>query len=291
MPAAPQVITRRSVLIAAGLIFIGSAGIQTSSAVSAGLFDSYGPFGTSALRMMIAALILLAMVRPRLRGRSRSEWLGIAVYGVAMALMNLCLYSAIERLPLGVAVTLDFLGPCAVALAASRRWREGLCAVASLLGVALISVGPWGYFDLVGYAAGLGAAFFFGLYTVFASRVGKAGNGLDGLALSVAVAGLFTLPLGVPHAASVSASEWGLLALSAVIGVVIPYSVDTLAGRLTSAPVIGTLFAIDPAMGSLVGWLMLGQTMSAVALCGVFVVMLSGALLVWLSEKESPGAA
>ncbi|KQB86540.1 EamA family transporter [Corynebacterium lowii] len=205
MIASPN-LTRRAVLCAAGLILLGSAGIQTSSAISAGLFSSYGTFGTSALRMIIAALVLLLLVRPSLRGRERSEWMGIVVYGVAMALMNLCLYNAIDRLPLGVAVTLDFLGPCAVALMASRRLKEGLCAGVSLLGVALISAGPWGYFDLIGYAAGLGAAFFFGLYTVFAAKVGKAGSGLDGLALSVTVAALITLPLALPHLGQVSVS-------------------------------------------------------------------------------------
>ncbi|WP_260856808.1 hypothetical protein [Kocuria rhizophila] len=157
------VLSRRAVLTATGLVFVGSAAIQLSSAISSTLFASYGTVGTSALRILIAAALLLVLVRPRVRRRSRSEWLGIVGYGAAMAAMNVSLYAAVDRLPLGVAVTLEFLGPCAVALVAARRVREGACALLSLGGVVLISAGPSGYFDALGYAAGLLAAVFFGL--------------------------------------------------------------------------------------------------------------------------------
>lgn len=260
---------------------IGSAGIQVSSAISSALFSSYGAVGVSALRSMIAAVILLLLIRPRLRGRHRSEWVGIGVYGAAMALMNISLYLAIERLPLGIAVTLEFLGPCAVALVASRRVKEGVCALLSLVGVALISVGPTGYFDLIGYTAGILAATFFGLYTVFAAKVGKSDSGLEGLALSVTVSALLTSPVAVAQAGHVMPNHWTLLVLAAIVGVVVPYSVDTIAGRITSARIIGTLFAINPAMGAFVGFLALNETITPTALVGVLVVMLSGALLVW----------
>ncbi|WP_308169149.1 EamA family transporter [Cellulomonas hominis] len=279
-PAAP--VDRRRVLQAMGLIAVGSLGIQTSSALSASLFDSLGSAPVSSLRLVIAALVLLAVLRPRLRGRSRTAWAGVVVYGVAMAAMNLSLYAAIERIPLGVAVTLEFLGPCAVALLASRRVKEGLCAVAALVGVGLIS-GPGGYFDLAGYAFALSAAVFFALYTVFADKVGKADEGLSGLALSVCVAAVVALPFGVGHVGEVQPGQWGVLAVSAVIGVVIPYSVDTLAGRLTSARVVGTLFSIDPAMGALVALVVLGQSIGAAAVAGIVVVSVAGALLVAIS--------
>lgn len=103
------VLSRRAVLTATGLVFVGSAAIQLSSAISSTLFASYGTVGTSALRMLIAAALLLVLVRPRVRRRSRSEWLGIVGYGAAMAAMNVSLYAAVDRLPLGVAVTLEFL--------------------------------------------------------------------------------------------------------------------------------------------------------------------------------------
>lgn len=285
-----QTHARKNVLTAVALILVGSAGIQTSSAISASLFGALGPFGTSALRMVLAAIVIMLLVRPKIHGRPKEEWAGIAIYGIAMTMMNLCLYVAISRLPLGIAVTLDFLGPCAVALIASRRFREGVCAIVSLGGVALISLGPSGYFDLIGYVAGLGAAIFFGLYTLFASKIGKTGNGLDGLALSITISAICTLPISLVHVQQVTAPQWGALAMSAVIGVVIPYTVDTIAGRITSARIIGTLFAIDPAMGALIGFLMLGQSLSMAAVGGIILVAFSGAALVWLSEK-SPGTA
>ena len=285
--AVEHVPNRRNVLAAAGLILVGSAGIQISSALSSTLFVAYGTIGVSALRSAIAALILLVIFRPKLRGRSRAEWIGIAVYGVAMALMNISLYTAIQHIPLGVAVTLEFLGPCAVSLMASRRVKEGACALLSLGGVALISAGPAGYFDLIGYVAALSAAAFFGLYTLFAAKVGKRGSGLDGLALSVTVSAIATSPFAIANVGQVTVGHWGLLAVAALVGVVIPYSVDTIAGRITSARIIGTLFSIDPAMGTLIGFLLLGETMTPAALAGICVVMLSGALLVWTSSRGS----
>lgn len=278
---------RRQVLAAAGLIVVGSAGIQVSSAISSTLFGAYGTLGVSGLRSAIAAIILLLLIRPGVRGRSRSEWIGIAVYGAAMALMTVSLYEAIQRIPLGVAVTLEFLGPCAVAFVASRRVREGLVALLALGGVALISVGPSGYFDLAGYLAGILAATCFGLYTLFAVRVGKRGSGLDGLALSVTVSAILTSPFALAHVGEVSIPHWGLLAVAAIVGVAVPYSVDTIAARLTSARVIGTLFAVDPAMGAFIGFLLLNETITPRAVVGVLFVMLAGAFLAWSAPRQT----
>ncbi|WAL40049.1 EamA family transporter [Brevibacterium sp. BRM-1] len=280
---AQAALSPRAVLGAAALVVGGSAGVQVSAALSSRLFSAYGSFAVSGMRMAIAAVVLLAVIRPRLRGRGPGEWLGIGLYGAAMAVMNLSLYAAIDRIPLGIAVTLEFLGPCAVALAATRRLREAGVALLALAGVALISAGPLGYFDAAGYAAALCAAAAFGGYTLLAARVGKAGSGLDGLALSVGIAAALTLPLAAPHVGEVKPADLGLLAVCAVVGVAIPCSLDTLAGRLSSARVIGTLFAVDPAMGALVGFALLGERLSPAALAGVLLVAVSGALVVWVS--------
>lgn len=277
-PAAPAV-PRSAVMKVLALIVIGSAGIQLSSAASTGMFEALGSGAVSAIRMLIAAMVLCVLLRPRIRGRSRASWMGIIVYGVAMAAMNFSLYAAIDRLPLGVAVTLDFLGPCAVALMASRHLKEGLCALLALTGVVLIA-GPSGYFDLAGYLFGLTAAFFFALYTVFAERVGKDEDGLTGLALSVVVAAVVSLPVGVPKLPEVSAPQWGMLSLSALLGVVLAYAVDTIAARISSARVVGTLFSMDPVIGSLVGTLLMDQVISLTGWIGILTVTVTGALLV-----------
>ena len=136
----------------------------------------------------------------------------------------------------------------------------------------------------------------FGLYTLFADRVGKTGTGLDGLALSVTVAALATSPVSISHAPHMSAAQWGIIAASAVLGVAIPYTMDTLSGRITSARVVGTLFSIDPAMSVIIAALILRQTITAlilrqtitaVAVIGVIVVSLAGALLVWSSGGDA----
>ncbi|GAA2948100.1 hypothetical protein GCM10010525_09750 [Glutamicibacter bergerei] len=204
-----------------------------------------------------------------------------------MAAMNLLLYKAIEHLPLGIAVTLDFLGPAVVALVFSRRLREAAWALLALAGVILI-VGPGGHFDAVGFAFGLGAGLCFALYTLLAEKVGKADDSsVSSLALSVSIAALVSLPFGIPKVAEVSAPQWGLLALSGVIGVAIPYLVDTLAARISSARVVGTLFAIDPAMGTLIGWLILGEQLGWLSLLGILCVALAGAGVTWFAAKPA----
>jgi inner membrane transporter RhtA len=282
------------VLKAGGLVALGSLGIQLSSAVSAGMFEALGTPAVSSLRLVIAAVVLCLVFRPRLSGRSRQSWTGIIIYGVAMAAMNLSLYAAVHRLPLGVAVTLEFLGPCAVALIASRHVKEGLCALLALAGVILIA-GPSGYFDLVGYLFGLAAAFFFALYTLFAERVGKDGDGLSGLTLSVTVAAVVALPFGLPAIPAVTGPQFGMLAISAVVGVVLAYAADMLAARIANARVVGTLFSIDPVMGSIVGSVVLGQTISVLGWLGILTVAVAGAMLVWMgspaAEHQAPERA
>lgn len=287
MAASPA--PRASVLKATGLVAAGSFGVQISAAVSAGLFAAMGPFEVSSLRMLVAALLLLALFRPRLSGRSRREWTGIVVYGIAMASMNVALYLAIERIPLGIAVTLEFLGPTAVALASSRRVPEYLCALMALGGVVLISLAPGGWFDPLGFLFALLAGVFFAAYAVLASRVGKSSAGFGGLALSVTVSSLCTLPWGIGRVFTTTPEQWGLVAVSAVLGVALPFTVDTVAGGLTSARVVGTLFALDPVIGSVVGLVVLGQSLGWAAFAGILVVAAAGALLVWSAERPDSG--
>lgn len=272
---------------AALFVLVGSIGVQSSSAISASMFASLGSPAVSSLRLALAAVVLWLFLRPTLRGRNRANWSAIIFYGVVMAAMNLLLYKAIEHLPLGIAVTLDFLGPAVVALVFSRRLREAVWALLALAGVILIA-GPGGHFDAVGFAFGLGAGLCFALYTLLAEKVGKADDSsVSSLALSVSIAALVSLPFGIPKVAEVSAPQWGLLALSGVIGVAIPYLVDTLAARISSARVVGTLFAIDPAMGTLIGWLILGEQLGWLSLLGILCVALAGAGVTWFAAKPA----
>lgn len=271
------------------LVLVGSLGMQFSAVIAVGLFPDLGVLGTSALRMVIAALLLLIIFRPKLRGRSRREWSGIVLYGIAMAAMNAFLYLAFDRLPLGVATTIDFLGPCLVALLASRRAREGMLAVVALLGVGLIA-GFGGALDPLGlvFAGIAGAAF--GLYTLLAARVGQSDGGLPSVALSVTVAAILTLPFSVPVIPLVRVEHAFPLLLSAMLGTALAFTVDTIAGRLTSARVLGVFFAFDPVVGTILGALFLNQILTPIALFGVLLVVAAGAGIVWLSGGQGPAA-
>jgi inner membrane transporter RhtA len=278
--AAAADVDRRGVGLACALVACGSVGVQGSAAISAGLFATVGVTGASAMRFVLGALPMLLVCRPKLRGMTRARAFNVVAYGLAMAGMNLCLYAAVSRLPLGVCVTLEFLGPCAVAVGLSRRRLDVWCALAALAGVVLIA-GPGGEFDPLGYLAGLGAGAGFAAYTVLAGRVGKSATGMGDLALSVTVGALVLAPL-LPRDAD--AWRWpviGLMALAGLLGIVAPFTVDTLAARVSSSRVVGTLFSIDPVMGLLVGWLALGQRPTPAALAGVGLVVAAGALLAW----------
>lgn len=267
------------------LVLLGSLGMQLSAVIALGLFDTLGVLGTSSTRLAVAAVFLLIIFRPRLRGRTRREWISIVLYGIAMAAMNGFLYLAIERIPLGVATTIDFLGPCLVALAASRRLREISLALAAMVGVALIA-GFGGPFDALGLIFAAVAGVCFGLYTLLAARIGQSSGGLSAVALSVAVAAILTLPFSAPAIPLVRPEQWVLLVLSALLGTALAFTVDTMAGRLTSARVLGVFFAFDPVLGTLLGVLILGQVLTLPATLGIALVVTAGAGIVWLAGKQ-----
>lgn len=278
-----RVTSRHHALIATVCVLFGSAGIQVSAALAEGLFGRLPIPAVSGFRMTVAAAVLLLLTRPRLRGRSRSAWLGIVLYGVAMAAMNVLFYHAVQRIPLGVAVTLEFCGPLAVA-AVGARGAQRLLPVLTLVGVALVA-GPQGDLDPVGVLAGLGAAAAFGGYTVLAGRVGDDDSGLGGLALSVTVGAVLLAPFSVPSVPAVQGGDLLPLIASGLLGVAMAFSLDFVAVRLTSPRVAGTLFAIDPVMGALVGATLLGDRLTGWMLAGIVLVVASGAAVIWLSGR------
>ena len=276
---------RSTTLRAAILVLIGAAGVQSSAAISISLFEPLGILQTSTMRLLVAAVILLVIFRPRIKGRAPEEWFGIVIYGVTMAALNVFMYLAIDRIPLGVASTIAFLGPCLVALTASRKVSEGLLAVAALGGVALIA-GLGGPFDPIGMLFASAMAVSLALYTLFAVKVGQSIGGLPSMALSVAVAALITLPISVPAIPNATAPHWGLILLSVMLGTALVFTTDTLAGRLTSARVLGVFFAFDPLMGTLVGAVFLRQALSLPTIAGIALVVAAGAGIVWSAGRR-----
>lgn len=267
------------------LVLIGSLGIQSSALISSTLFAQLGTVAVSTFRLVLGSAIMLAVFRPPLRRFSRARWMNAGVYGVALAAMNQFYFAAVDRIPLGVAVTLDFLGPACVSFFGLRHSKERRWAIVAFAGVVLIA-GPSSGLDRLGILFGLLAGAFFGLYTVYAERLGKAEGGLGDLAISVSVAALVALPFTFQEVTALDLHAVAVLAIAALVGVVIPYVADTLAARYSSAAVVGTLFALDPVVGSLLGWLVAGDSLTVRMVTGIALVTVAGAVMTWRSTPR-----
>jgi inner membrane transporter RhtA len=220
-----------------------------------------GSFGTVALRLFFAAAVLMLLWRPSLH-MDRRVWTVVLGYGVILGLMNLCFYLALDRLPLGIAVTIEFLGPLAVALAGSRRWLDAFWAVLAAAGVVLLMEGR-GDLEVTGVAFALAAGAFWGLYILVGAALGRHTTEGNGLALGMAVAALVAVPFGVADSGTALIQPW---VLGAGLGVallssVIPYSLDLEALRKIPPRVFGILMSLEPAMAALIGLIVLQEAL------------------------------
>jgi len=225
------------------------------------LFGEVGSFGTVALRLFFAAAVLMLFWRPSLR-MDRRMWTVVLAYGAVLALMNLCFYSALARLPLGIAVTIEFLGPLAVALAGSRRWLDAFWAVLAGAGVVLLTEGG-GELDPVGVLFALAAGACWGLYILVGAALGRHTTEGNGLALGMAVAAVMAVPFGVADSGAALIQPWVLIAGLgvALLSSVIPYSLDLEALRKIPPRVFGILMSLEPAMAALIGLIVLQESL------------------------------
>jgi inner membrane transporter RhtA len=219
--------------------------------------------------------VLLAFLRPRLGGRTRAEWTFIVALGRAIATMNVAFYQAVELIPLGVAATLLYLGPFALAVAHTRRGWHLAIPLFALAGVALVSR-PTDDADSVGIGVALVAAGALAAYTQVSQRLGRAG-GLDRLALAVTVSAVVLSPLSASSAHGVQPAQWLVLVVSGVVGVGLAFSCDFTALRLAGTRIVATLFALDPAIGALIGTIALSQTLTPATLAGIAAITVAGA--------------
>jgi inner membrane transporter RhtA len=258
------------------LVLAGVTSIQFGAAIAATLFDDAGPGGASLLRLGFAALVLVALWRPRLSDH-RPEHVRLAiVFGVVLGSMNVTFYEALDRIPLGTAVTIEFLGPIAVATLLSHRRLDLLWVLLAACGVVLLAA-PWSDVGLdgVGVFFALCAATFWGLYIVIAQRASRFFNGGEGLAIaSVAAAAVALIPGVAQAGADLLSPE--LLALGFVVAMmssVIPYSLETEALRRIPANVFGVLMSLEPAVAALAGLIVLGQDMGAREILAIALVV------------------
>jgi inner membrane transporter RhtA len=243
------------------LVLLGIVSVQLGSAFAKHLFSAVGSFGTVALRLFFAAAVLMLSWRPSLR-MNRRAWTVVLSYGVILGLMNLCFYLALARIPLGIAVTIEFLGPLAVALAGSRRWLDAFWAVLAAGGVVLLMEGR-GDLDLIGLLFALAAGTCWGLYILVGAALGRHTTEGKGLALGMVIAALVAVPFGMADSGTALIQPWVLVAGLAValLSSVIPYSLELEALRKIPPRVFGILMGLEPAMAALVGLIVLQESL------------------------------
>jgi inner membrane transporter RhtA len=246
---------------AVGLVLTGIASVQFGSALATTLFDEAGPAGTVLLRTAFAALVLAAIWQPAMRGRGETTWRAVALYGVCLVGMNLCFYESLDRIPLGIAVTLEFVGPLTVAIVGTRSRRDVVWVVFAAAGVVLLAPGIGDGLDALGVAFALTAGGFWGAYILIAARIGRGSAGLGGLSAAMIYATIILVPFGVADAGAdllhpgVLAAGLGVALLSSVL----PYTVELEALRRLPERTFGVLLSLEPAVAALVGLVVLDQ--------------------------------
>lgn len=273
------------------LVLTGIVSVQFGAALAATLVPRIGAVGSVMLRLAFATLILCAVARPRLRGRSRRAW-GIGVlFGLVLAAMNAAFYSSLAYLPIGVAVTVEFLGPLTLAAVVSRRPRDLAAIAAAGLGVALVSGATdatWSRFEPIGLFWAAVAGVLWASYIVLSQRTGALFEGLDGLAVALIVSTLIVAPFGL---ASVDTWTVEILAVGlgiAVLSSVLPYSLELMALRHLPQSVFGILLSLEPAVAALAGLVVLGQALDGGQVLGLFLVVVASATVLSAKTRRDP---
>jgi inner membrane transporter RhtA len=247
------------------LVLVGILSVQFGAVISKGQFGEIPPVGMVFLRLATSSLILLAFARPRLRGRSVGDWRPVLALGFALGAMNWAFYESFARIPLGVAVTIEFAGPLLVAAVGSRRPRDlvwvGLAAIGiTLFGAGLFGAGPT-RLDAVGFGLALVAGGCWALYIVSTVATGRRWAGVEGLAVASTIATLAIAPFAV-MAAGARLLEPRLLLLGALVGLlssVVPYSLEMVALRTLPPRVFGILMSLEPAAAALAAAVLLSE--------------------------------
>jgi inner membrane transporter RhtA len=256
------------------LVLIGILSVQFGAGVAKTLFDEASPTTIVWLRLAASAVVLLAVARPVLRGRSRADWVVVLGFGLSLGVMNWAIYQSFQRIPIGLAVTIEFVGPLTLAVVGSRRVRDLLWVGLAAAGVLLLGLEPG---DLtwagVGFALLAGAAW--AAYILLSAQTGSRWPGLDGLAVASVVAMLLLTPLTLGRYAD-QLTGTRILLLGAVVGLlssVIPYTCELVALRSLRPAVFGVLMSLEPAAAALAGLIVVGELLSPLQLVAMACVV------------------
>ncbi|MFJ9779728.1 EamA family transporter [Amycolatopsis sp. NPDC101161] len=264
---------------------------QVGAAVAALAFPQLGPAGVVAVRQWVAAVVLLATARPRLRAFTAAQWRLVLALALVFGTMNLSLYSAVDRVGLGLAVTLEFLGPLAVALAGSRRRGDLLGALVAAVAVVVL-VRPRPSTDYLGIGLALLAAACWASYILLNRAVGARIPGVAGSAAAAGVSGLAYVPVGVVAMLTHRPDLGAVLAAvtAGVLSSAVPMLADLLTLRRVPAPVFGTVMSVNPVLAALVGWVVLGQRLDALSWAAIAVIVAVNVLAVIRPAAPAPSS-
>lgn len=260
---------------------------QLGAATASLAFPVIGPVGVVAVRQLVAAAVLLPLVRPRLRDLAWRQWWPVLLLAVSFGTMNLGLYASVQRIGLGLAVTLEFLGPLAVALASSRQKTSALCAVAAAAGVVAIT-NPEASTDFVGIGFGLVAACSWAAYILLNRVVGQRTQGIQGTAAATGVSATLFLPVAVVIFLSQPVDGFTVLCAVAagILASVLPYVADLVALRRVPASLFGILMSINPVFAAIIGALALRQELAPVQWVGIGLIVAANAGVLLLRRSR-----
>ncbi|MFH8252772.1 EamA family transporter [Microbacterium sp. B2969] len=284
---------RRGQTSAIALVVTGLACQEVGASLAVLLFPQVGPLGMVMLRLAFSAIVLLLIARPSVRGHSRAGWTAVVAFGLVLAVMNGLFYLALQRLPLGVTVTIEVLGPLVLSIVAARRASAWVWAAVAFAGVLALGGGGWDRLDPLGVLFALGAAASWAFYILASARVGREFPRLDGLALAMTVGALVSLPFGIASAGSALLRP-EILALGAAVAVLsstIPYAFELIALRRLAASAFAILMSLAPATAALAGWLLLGQTLAWLEILGIGLVIVASIGAVRSSQRAAREAA
>lgn len=260
-----------------GLVLLSSFAVQIGTVMAKSLFETLGAVGAAFLCKAVASVLLLAVWRPRLNQRTWLDYGLLGILGLSIAGMSLSFYGAIDRIPMGVASTLEFTGPLGVAVLGSRRSLDILWVSLAGAGVFLLAPISGAQLDPMGVILALVSAGCWAIYILMSGHVGRAFRGGEGLALSIAIATVILMPAGIAQSGTALLTPWvwvvGIGA--AVLGTVVPYSMEYAALKRLPPRLFGVLMSIEPAIAALVGFLFLGEQIGLRSMIAVMLVTIS----------------
>lgn len=278
---------------AIGMVVGSTVSVHSGAAVAVLLFPRAGAFGVVTLRLLGSALIMLAICRPKLRGYSRPDWTVVIGFGATLAAMNTVFYQAIDRLPLGAAVTLEVLGPLALSVITSRRAIAWLWAALALGGVVLLGGAGFSNLDPLGVVFALAAGVLWATYILLSGHTGRRFPKADGIAIALALSAILTLPLGILDGGSalLQPVTLGLGLAVAVLSSTLPYTMELVALRTLPASVFAVMMSLGPAIAAAAGFFILDQGLSVAEAVAIGLVIAASAGAVLTSRTTSAAGA